>query len=141
MDGSYYFEKDPWILASEKISQEEGTQNIAEVNIQCVCRGGQGELIRKKWERRLSDLLGTPTDVDQVRSGRALSQLLVYGNGAIVRMFVDDGNLDFSENFEIVTKKSLYLWHPDSRPQGHYDTVGQTSCVCDQLYSSDLEAL
>ena len=141
MDGSCYFENDPWTLAVQKISEEEGLDGIAEVNVQCVCRGGQGERYREKWENRLTEILGKPCDRDVIRSGRAVSLLLSYENHAIVRMFIDDGNSDFSENFEIVTGKSLYLWHPDTHPQGHYDTVGETSCVCEQLYSEDLEAL
>ena len=139
MDGSCYFENDPWVLAESKIRQEESLDDIVEVNIQCVCQGKQADQYRVKWEKRVQKLLGDPVTTDLIHSERALSQLLVYPNGSIVRMFMDQGNMDFSENFEIVTKKSLYLWHPDSNPQGYYETLSDISCVCQQLYSTDLE--
>lgn len=141
MDGSCYFENEPWVLACEEISKAEGCEAIAEINIQCVCKENTADTVREKWEKRLSGILGEPLSKNLIHTEKAMSQLLSYGNGAIVRMFIDEGNSESFENFEIVTKKALYIWRPSSHPQGYIETENSGECVCTQLFSTGLEVL
>lgn len=141
MDGSCYFENDPWTLACNEITHAMPKEDTVEVNVQCVCGKDKAEEMRKKWEQRLQLLLGAPTSSSMICCGRSFSQLLSYPNGAIVRMFADEDNSDDYENFEIVTKRALYIWRPGSHPQGYIKTENTAECVCTQLYSAGLEVL
>ncbi len=141
MDGSCYFENEPWVLACNEISAAESYEDIVEVNIQCVCKEHAAGDMRAKWEKRLSDILKEPVSKNLIYTEKALSQLLSYSNGAIVRMFIDEGNSESFENFEIVTRKSLYIWRPSSYPQGYIETENTGECICTQLFSAGLEVL
>ncbi len=141
MDGSCYFENEPWILACSEISMAETYDDIVEVNIQCVCQDNSADAMREKWEKRLSEILNPPQTETVIHAGKALSKLFSYPNGAIVRMFIDEGNSESFENFEIVTKKALYIWRPASHPQGYIETLNKGECICTQLFSTGLEVL
>ncbi|MEG1176798.1 MAG: hypothetical protein RSD27_04310 [Ruthenibacterium sp.] len=141
MNGNCYFENHPFEAACTEIRMHETAEDIVELSVQCMCNSDELEMILEKWEMKLRVLLGSEKSSDTVRVNNATSVLKKFSNNAIVRIFIDASGKDCSENFEIVTKKALYVWKPDSCPQAHISTGDGNRCICTQKYSSDLEVL
>ena len=138
MNGKRYFEQNPWMRACSCIeSQELG--DILQISVHSVCKSGSIHEQLYEWEKRVTQLVGKKLRGDTLSADIALSFIGVFGDNVIVRIFIDEGAEDYSENFEIVTAKSLIIWKPNSTNQGHM--LSQDGCFIEasQFYVKDLE--
>ncbi|MEA5013318.1 MAG: hypothetical protein VB099_02045 [Candidatus Limiplasma sp.] len=140
MKGNCYFEDHPWQQACKRFLAVDTARGVAEVTVQCACPKGGVEQVLARWNGRLQELLGPVAFEDRQEAQGVRVILRRYLCGAIVRIFLDEGE-DLSENFEIAGKKCLILWRPDSRPQAHVTGIPEAFCDCAQLYAADLEVL
>lgn len=135
MNGSLYFETQPWQAALARM-QQDGLGAVIQVGVQATCpRGGCDEAARQ-WDKRLAGLLGEKQRADTLRREGALSELAVYPGGAVARVFIGEAEDGFAEGFEIVTEKALLVWKPAMQPQGYSPSA---FIDCTQPYSIELE--
>lgn len=118
---------------------QDALGEVKAVSAQEVCQAGSMEQAAKKWRTRLDALLGQCTAWDELKTEKAFSAIGAYGNGAAVRLFLDEGAEDVAENFEIVTQKALLVWKPEAHPQGRMLAQQASFCSCAQPYSVNLE--
>lgn len=141
MNGACYFEIEPWEKICKNVMEEEGYDSIISVSIQSICKTNNVKTILKEWEDKLLLILGGISQNNIISHNNILSAVQIYSNGAIVRLFIDGGNFNPNENIEVVTKESLYIWKPDSHPQGHIELKSSPLYICSQLYSDGLAKL
>ena len=89
--------------------------------------------------KRACELAGPEVSGQPEKEDNVWAYLGIMGDNTLVRFFIDAGADDISDNFEIVTDKSLIVWKPVGTNQGHiYGTEG--ICIqSDQKYVADLE--
>ena len=135
MKGELYFEEHPWQRCCSTIRQR-GLGPVYEIAIQAVCGSSQCPAhVLKQWLSRCSELIGAEISGDTLTVGPAASFVGSSGN-CVVRIFVDSNSGEETENFEIVTEKSLIVWKPGTSLQGRMS--GGYTCARQQ-YVADLE--
>lgn len=139
MNGQLYFEEQPWERACSLIAQQEFGK-IHQIIAQCVCPKGRLQETLRLWKQRVEELAGPERQGNLLEAGRALSYIGTFGDGTIVRFFFDDAAADVSENFEIVTEKSLMVWKPINTNQGHLMAEDSYFIESSQRYVADLAA-
>ena len=140
MDGQRYFECNPWDRACSFLQEQEHGE-VVQISAQGVYEKGSIHRHLQVWEKRVEELVGKKLRGNLIETDRAISFVGVYGENVLVRFFFDDGADNYSENFEIVTTKSLIIWKPNVINQGHM--LSQEECFIEssQQYVVDLEAL
>lgn len=138
MNGDFYFEQNPWNRACECIDANK-LGKMLHVSAQCVCEKGEKDSTLQKWKDRVTALAGDECRGNALQAGNAISYVGVFGDNAVVRFFIDDGAEDVSENFEIVTEKSLIVWKPNGTNQGHMLSSEGCFIEASQEYVEDLE--
>ena len=95
--------------------------------------GVAGPLESKKqvWIERWEALLGKVEEVSENSVESAVSVLIAFENGAIVRLFIDTLDEEPVTNFEIVGTERLLIWKPDVRAL----SVTRTERTCDHSYA------
>ena len=135
MKGELYFEEHPWQRCCSTIRQRQlGT--VYEIAVQAVCGGEESPAeVLKVWLSRCAELIGQEIPGETLAVGPVVS--FVGSAGAcVVRIFVDANSGEETENFEIVTEKSLIVWKPGTSLQGR--SSGGYTCARQQ-YVADLE--
>lgn len=135
MKGELYFEEHPWERCCSTIAERD-LGPIHEIAIQVVC--GSGENVNDVftlWHKRCEALVGAPIPGDTLCVNRVVSFVGSAGE-CVVRIFVDSNSGEETENFEIVTGKSLIVWKPGTSLQGR--TSAGYTCARQQ-YVADLE--
>lgn len=136
MDNQLYFEENPWKKACSIV--RSGGQNVYQVVIQCVCPQGMTDIYMENWRAAAAELAGDEREGQLLRGAHALSFIGKSGDDTVVRIFVDDGAKDQSENFEIVTDKALFVWKPVSTNQGHLLLQKSEFLQSSQEYTAEL---
>lgn len=137
MKGELYFEEHPWSRCCSTIAQRN-LGPVHEIAIQVVC--GNEESVASVfglWLNRCEDLLGCTIPGETIQTQNIVSFVGSAGE-CVVRIFVDSNSGEQTENFEIVTAKSLLVWKPGTSLQGR--TSGGYTCAR-QKYVADLEVL
>ena len=134
MNGNLYFEEHPWDRACSVIAMQDLGKPV-EIAIQAVCKNGGCGTALEQWVARCEGLTGGRVTGDTLQNDKVIS-LVGRSGDCIVRIFVDSSDSEVTENFEIVTEKSLLVWKPGTSLQGR-STSGYTCCM--QQYVSDLE--
>lgn len=134
MNGNLYFEEHPWNRACTVIAEQELGKPV-EIAIQVVCEEGASADVFARWVARCEALTGACIMGDTLQTDSVVSFVGRAGD-CILRIFVDASGCEITENFEIVTEKSLLVWKPGTSLQGR-NTGGYTCCK--QQYVSDLE--
>lgn len=137
MKSDWYFECEPWDHAAE-LAGDFKFGGVAAVSINCVCQKGKIEASVKKWEIRLSKLLGEIAGRDIVRTKNALSVIGRYEKNAIVRIFIDDTGSENYENFEILCRDALLVWKPDVHVLSVLKGEEYFQIDCSNTYPTDL---
>ena len=111
-----YFEQHPWDRACETI-RAKSLGMVFEIAIQVVCETGTCNKVFQAWLERCKQLVGNPIDADTL-AGENLISYVGRTKECIIRIFVDESDAELTENFEIVTQKSLIVWKPGTGLQG-----------------------
>lgn len=135
MNGARYFEETPWQRCCAQIAQRN-LGPIYEIAIQAVCSQAKLEETCGSWYRQCQELLGHTLQGD-ILTADGVRSFVGSAGDAVVRIFVDVSEGEATENFEIVTAKSLIVWKPGTSLQGR--TSGGYTC-CRQQHMADLEA-
>ena len=138
MKSELYFEHYPWDKALETIKQEQ-LGAVAEVAVYGVCKNGTLKSTADQWITKIGALLGDCVSEDILQGDSVYSRIAKYKNNAVTRIFFDDSGDDICENFEIVTKRALLVWKPDTHPHGRMLADSGGFCDCSQFYSVQLE--
>lgn len=135
MKGELYFEEHPWSRCCNTIA-ERNLGPVHEIAIQVVCGTLESaQDVFALWLRRCEALLGAEIPGDTLKTANVVSFVGSAGE-CVVRIFVDGNSGEETENFEIVTAKSLIVWKPGTSLQGR--TSGGYTCARQQ-YVADLE--
>lgn len=138
MKAEWYFECAPWDKVCAEIRATEGVEAIECVSVQCVDTA-QAQQRAQAWEQRLQQLLGSPVQRSVLTADKAVSVLVRYPGNVIARIFADAQSTEAYDNFEVTTRKALYVWKPSSHPQARFESAQGSESVCRQVFSSDLE--
>jgi len=134
MKGELYFEEHPWLRSCAAIRQRQ-LGPVFEIAIQIVCGDKSPADVLQLWLTRCEELVGIAVTGETLHSGPVVSFVGSAGD-CVVRIFVDSSSEEETENFEIVTHKSLIVWKPGTSLQGR--TTGGYTCARQQ-YVADLE--
>ena len=134
MNGELYFEEHPWLRCCDTV-EKRNLGPVHEIAIQAVCPDGAIQTVFQTWLSRCEALLKAPLSGDKLSTDRIISYVGSAGE-CVVRIFVDASGSEVTENFEIVTARSLLVWKPGTSLQGR--TSGGYTC-CKQYYVADLE--
>ena len=134
MNGNLYFEEHPWDRACSVIAMQDLGKPV-EIAIQVVCESDSREATLEQWMDRCEKLTGAGIVGHTLQNEKVVS-VVGRAGACIIRIFIDSSDGETTENFEIVTEKSLLVWKPGTSLQGR-STNGYTCCK--QQYVSDLE--
>jgi len=135
MKGELYFEEHPWSRCCSTIA-ERNLGPVHEIAIQVVCGTQESaQDVFALWLQRCEALLGAEIPGDTLKTANVVS-FVGSVDECVVRIFVDGNSGEETENFEIVTAKSLIVWKPGTSLQGR--TSGGYTCARQQ-YVADLE--
>lgn len=138
MNGNQYFENNPWERVITLIN-EKNLGPIHEIIATPVVKKEDMEHTFKIWKDRARTLVGDEQEGYEEKEDNVISYFGVYGDNTLVRFFIDCGSEDISENFEVVTDKSLIVWKPIGTNQGHICLDEGSTIQTSQKYVADLE--